>query len=231
MAEIPDAPERATVRTDQKVELDLDDAPFLEEEELPDAPPEENPAAGSREAAPKPESAAKAQSLTDRLLARLPARRKKAALAGAVLFVLAATGAGVTFFFSGASRTQPPPQVAERRIVVPDKPPPLPAATSAKHTLKWDDFWVEQKDAEGNIRFLICTFAVPTDSDSLLAEMQGKKLLLRDAVFYYLRNRPLTMLTGKDAESTLKKELMTVFNEHVATGKVEDIYIEQYLIR
>ncbi len=212
-------------RMGQKVELDLDDAPFLQDEPEPEKKPEPKaaePASAETTAAALPPAK---QPLKDRLLAN----KKRLAMAGVSFMVLLAAGIGANSFLSGSPKPPPPPE--PRKIVVPDAPKPLPVAPAPQYTLGWEPFWVEQKDTEGAIRFLVCRFTIPTDNPTLFAEMQQKKIILRDAFFYYLRNMPLTPLTSEAATRKLKTELMTVVNEHVGSGKVEDLYIEEYLIK
>jgi flagellar FliL protein len=115
--------------------------------------------------------------------------------------------------------------------MLPSAPPPLPAAPVPKHQISWDPFWIEQKDSEGVVRFLICQFTIPTDSPQLYAEIQVKKVVLRDAVFYYLRNKSFSPASGTGKIDVLKTDLITVINEHVATGKIEDLFIENYLVK
>ncbi len=232
MAQTPDqAPEAASPAPDkpvsakaaQKVELDLDDAPFLEDEEPEDKKPEAPKEAikDAPEALPEPPARL---TLKDRLLAQ----KKRLIIAAASLALLAVAGVGARIYLK---KPPPPPEVAVKTIVVPDKPPPLPAAPAPKYQLAWESFWVEQKDTEGAVRFLVCKFTVPTDNAQLFAEMQAKKVALRDALFYYLRNRPFTLFSDQQKVGQLKRDLMTVINEHVASGKIEDIFIENYLVK
>ncbi len=229
----PGALSPAAAKMAQKVELDLDDAPFLQEENPPE--PEKEPAAKAaepQEEAPAPPP--KKSALKERLLLlkdRLLSNKKRLVIAGASAVLLLGGGIAVNSFLFGAPAPKRAAAPEPRKVVVPDAPAPLPAAPVSQYTLRWDPFWVEQKDSEGATRFLICRFAIPTDNATLYAEMQQKKIILRDAFFYYLRNLPLTPLNTEATTRKLKQELMTVVNEHVGSGKVEDIYIEEYLIK
>lgn len=235
MVDTPEAPDAGAPQADnavpqkaaQKVELDLDDAPFLQEEETEQPKAPAPAAAETIPELPAPPAPAKSVSLKERLMVH----KKKLILAGGALMVLLLSGVGAYFFLSRSSTPPPPKEPPPKTIVVPDKPAPLPVAAAPKYQLAWEPFWVEQKDTEGAIRFLVATFTVPTDSSQLYSEMQAKKVVLRDALFYYLRNRPFTMFSDPEKVSALKRDLMTVINEHVASGKVEDIFIENYLVK
>lgn len=208
----------------QKVELDMDDAPFLEDDE-PEAEEEKEEHGEPDEVMPPPVE--KPASFMQRLLAN----KKRLFLAGGAFVFLVAAAIGATIFLGGEKAPPPPPGPVERTEQLPEGPPPLPEAPLPKHVMSFEPFWVEQRDTEGNIRFLSLTFAVPTDNDMLFAELNGKKLTLRDALFYYLSRRPLIMLQDEKTMATLKADLMTVINEHVANGKVNDIFIESYLVQ
>jgi flagellar FliL protein len=207
-----------------KVELDLDDAPFLEEDEPAPAPePAKETAAGPEKA---PSAPAVSPSLKDRLLAD----KKKLIMAGAAAAVLLIAGICVNvFLFSGEKPPPPPPPPAPEKVVV--APKPLPAAPAPQFVLQWEPFWVELKDTEGAVRFLTLKFSVPTDNPILYAEMNGKKLILRDALFYYLRNRPILSLADEAKVQAFKGDLLTVMNEHLGGGKISEILIQDYLVQ
>ncbi|MCC8193909.1 MAG: flagellar basal body-associated FliL family protein, partial [Deltaproteobacteria bacterium] len=110
-------------------------------------------------------------------------------------------------------------------------PRTLPEAPTPQFTMQWEPFWVELKDTEGNSRFLTLTFSVPTDNPVLFGEMNGKKLVLRDALFYYLRNQPILSLRDETRVQAFKSDLMTVMNEHLGSGKVSEILIQDYIVQ
>jgi flagellar FliL protein len=126
------------------------------------------------------------------------------------------------------SETPPPAPEPEKVLAAPK---PLPEAPVPLHLLQWEPFWIELKDTEGAIRFLTLKFSVPTDNPSLFAEMNGKKLILRDALFYYLRNQPIISLTDEAKVQAFKGDLLTVMNEHLGSGKVSELLIQDYLVQ
>lgn len=214
----------------QKVELDLDDAPFLEDDEpeQKEEPKEAAPADSTPEA--PPQEAPVPQTFMQRLLAN----KKRLILAGAAFVLLVAAAIAVNVFMGGddaPAPPPPPPQVEPTPVALPEGPPALPEAPAPKHVMNFAPFWVEQKDTEGNIRFLSLTFATPTDNTMLFMELGGKMVILRDALFYYLSNRPPVMIQDETIMESLKSDLMTVINEHVGNGKINDIYIQSYLIQ
>ena len=219
------APDPSSVKKVQKVELDLDDAPFLDDEpELePEPKKEELP---SREAAAETPVTEGKLSFKDRLLAN----KKKLIIAvgGAVALVVIAVV--VKIFLFGEPTPPPPPPPKEPEIVT-VAPKTLPPAPTSKFSLRWEPFWVEVKDTEGAVRYLTLQFSIPTENQNVFIEMNMKGLILRDALFYYLRNQPIISLSDDSKVQAFKGDLLTVINEHLGSGKVNEILIEEYLVQ
>lgn len=210
----------------QKVELDLDDAPFLDDEPEPEAKDEPEPEA--TEAAPPVEEEAPRKKAPGALLVqRLRANKKQLALAGGGAVILALVAFAVNMFLFSAPEEQPPPPTETVTV----RPQTSPPAETPRHIMQFEPFWVELKDTEGAIRFLNCRFSVPTENATLFAEMNIKVLILRDALFYYLRNQPILSLSDEFRVQAFKADLMTVINEHLGSGKISEILIQDYIIR
>ncbi len=155
-------------KVDTKVELDLDDAPFLEDDEPEPAPEPAKAPPQAREAAPPPVELSR----KDRLLAN----KKKLIFAGGGAVVLLAAAIAVNLFlFPGdeTSSSQPPALEPEKVLAAPK---PLPPAPVPPFVMQWEPFWVELKDTEGAVRFLTCKFSIPTDNPTIFDEMNKKKL-------------------------------------------------------
>lgn len=213
-----------------KVELDIDDAPFLEEEEE-EAPPEPAPApapaaapAKASEAAP----AAKGPSFLQRFLTRLRSDKKlKILLAGGLLILIVVPVALI--FLLGGDDAPPPPPPPPPEVQAPEKKVEAPAEP-AEHLFPLEPFFVERRGSEGEIRFLRCSFTIVTRDSGIQRELAVKKIVVRDSVYYYLHNKPLTFLQDKDAALTLKTDVISVINEHLTLGKIDDLLIEDYFI-
>ena len=184
-----------------KVELDLDDAPFLQvpEDDLPaeqednaPAPPEED------------ESAARNRKKKKKLLI----------MAGAGAALLLVLGAAGWWFFL---RTPPPaPDIpAPEVIVVPSKPA---VQVQPDYIKEFAPFLVPGVDAKGETRVLICKF-------SALSKNPG----LGNAMYYYLRSKSSDYLTDSRNGPAIKQDLTAVLNDYLTQGKIEDILFESYL--
>lgn len=215
---------------EDKVELDLEDAPFLlpEEEKPPPPPP---PTAQSLALSPDGDTPKKKKFGLN--LSGLLANKKLLIIVVGVLVLLLVGGGAAWFLLRKKAPPPAPPEAAVQKIVVPQQaaPPPAEPAKPAQTILSWEPFWVEQKDAKGAIRFLVVKFSAPTENQKLVFEAQAKKVVIRDAVYYYLKNKSLTYLTDAANAETLKKDILAIMNEYLSIGKLEDLLIENYLVK
>ncbi len=207
----------AMSRAEEKVELDLDDAPFLiPEVETPPPPPKAETSLSLD--APEEKPAKKS----------LFANRKLLIMLVAVVLLLGG-GGGATWWF--VLRTPPEKAAGPKTVVVPSEPAPAEVPKASTPVVSLEPFWVEQRDMDGQIRFLVCKFAAPATDPKLIHEIQGKKVVIRDAVYYYLKNKSLVFLTDGANAETLKKDLLTIINGYLSLGKLEDLLIENYLVK
>lgn len=208
-------------KASQKVELDLDDAPFLEDEddeeeleEIEEAPLEEEP-----EEKPK---------------RQLPAILKnKLFYMGLIIAVLLIIIAVLIFARKPAEQTAPLPETVEPKEK-PEAVQPEPVVEETEPDailLRLDPFLVEQLDEEGNIRFLQVRIVLSTTDQQMAQQFNQETYAVRNALYYYLKNKDLTFLTGKKYSEKLKKELLAVINQYIGVGQFETILFEQYFVR
>ncbi len=206
----------------QKVELDLDDAPFLEDEDEEEEIPEEEP----EELESVDEAPVEKKSKTKLLI-----------VIGIVVIILllAAILVKLFLFSDPAPKTKEEP-VAEETVeeipeVIPEAAPPPPPEEPGVTLLRMDPFWVEQKDEKNKTRFLIARLAMTTTDPIIVAEFGRKSIILRDAVYFYLKNKDLQFLSDKKNAEKLKKDLLVVINQYIVGGQFEEILFEEYLVR
>lgn len=206
-------------KASQKVELDLEDAPFLDEEDE------------EEEKAPPPPPTSDALALEPKAKKELPAWLKdKRILAGAGAAVLLIV-AGVLFLLlrpKAAEEPAPPPETAQQQ---PAEQAPAPEPELADIIVQLEPFTVELKDQKGEIRFLTCKLSPVTKDKQLAFEIKQKTTILRDATYYYLKNKNLTFLADKNNAEALKLDLLSVMNQFLSGGQLETILIEQYLVK
>ncbi|WP_291443266.1 flagellar basal body-associated protein FliL [Desulfovibrio sp.] len=194
----------------RKVELDLDDAPFLvEQAPPPPAKTEEAPLQVTEEGAEPPK------------------KKKKLLIiaAAAGLLVLLVAGAAIWWF---VLRTPPPPPsepIKPEVIVVPSAKTPTAQPDSVKELAPF----VIPRQTPTGARFLICKFSTVSQSPRVGMEIDHKLIPLRDALYYYLSSKSDEFLLNPANTATIKKDLSGVLNDYLTQGRIDDILFESYL--
>lgn len=207
-----------TSRASQKVDLDLDDAPFLEEEE--------------EEVKPEPAKPKEALTLTESEKKKpIQWNRKKLIIGVAALALVLAIALAVKFlFFKG--KTAPPAEkttvaaAAAQANKTAAPPPELPVIP-----VRMEPFWVEQKGEGEELRFLIVRILLETRDKNVAAEFQGRLMQARNAIFYYLKNKDVQFLSDEANTEKLKSELLLVVNQYVTDGKFDTLLFEEYVVK
>ena len=107
---------------------------------------------------------------------------------------------------------------------------PVPAKPD-EIIIAWEPFWIEQTDSEGVTRFVIATFSAPTTNPALKQEADAKSVLIRDAIYYYLSQKPLTYLSDPQNAQSMKNDILGIVNGFLNQGQLEQVLIEGYLIK
>lgn len=208
---------------DSKVDLDLDDAPFLSDESS-EAESTEAEAVEEEEPLALPQQDAVSEpTVFQKLL-----KNKRAMIGGGSGLVLLVVLL-LLLFGGGESDVPPPVQEAPPQPEV--ELPPI-EAKPGEVLIEWEPFWVEYKDENsGEIRFLVCELSAPTTDPALKEEAEAKLLTIRDAVYYYLAHKPLVFLSNQQNAETMKEDLVGIVNGYLTHGQLSQIYIENYLIK
>lgn len=203
-------------KADTKVALDVEDAPFLQEEKAPEVP-----ASTADLPLEQPE-------LSDADLAKRKKKKKLLIIGGASLVLVSAVL--VWWFFLRPPPIPPAPPIEPEIVVVPS----APSSTAPREFyINFAPFWVELPAAAGTgqVVFLVCKFSAISSSEALAMEAQNKMITLRDAVYYYIKNKPYQYLIDPANTATIKSDLNSVLSGYLAGGKIEDMLFESYLGR
>lgn len=200
----------------QKVELDLDDAPFLEdEEEAAPPPPEDLPPISEPQDLGEP--------------VRLPLwKNKKIVISGGGVLLLICLAAWWFFLRTEEAPPPPPPPVVEPPKPVEPPPPPPPQDVF----VPLEPFLVEKTDAKGATRVLTLKIKLVYKEDPRIErELQAKAFAVRDGLYYNLKNKSFDILTDKDSIEQLREELKGVVNNYLNSGQVDQILFEELLVK
>ena len=204
-----------------KVSLDLDDAPFMQEE-----PAEEEKPAAKDEAAKDGDAAAPEGG------EEKPKKSKKKLfiIAGAAVALLVILAAVYFLFLRGGGDEPPPPPPPEppkpEIVVVPSKPKVEVKPDIVKEL---EPFIVPHAEPTGGARFLYCKFAFVSKDPMLGQEVDSRLLPLRDAIFFYLKSKSTEYLTNAQNAATIKRELRGVVSDYLTRVKLEDVLLDSYL--
>ncbi|NJB67052.1 flagellar FliL protein [Desulfobaculum xiamenense] len=207
-------------RESQKVELDLEDAPFLDEEE-------------EEEEEPQPEAAAPAPVLEE-AGEKGPVwfKNLRIVIPAAAALLLVVAGLSVWLFMRQPAPPEAEPEATTEEVIpAEEQPMAVPEGEMQEFLVAFEPFWVEQRDTSGNVRFLVCRFSTVTDDEKLSFEVAQKMVILRDAIFYYLKNKDLTYLADTNNAEALKADILSVMNQYLSTGRIETLLIEEYLVK
>ncbi|THB71232.1 MAG: flagellar basal body protein FliL [Desulfovibrio sp.] len=198
-----------------KVELDLEDAPFLLDDEEEEEPEDEGPTDLPMEAEPEAEPSFFQKHKTIIIISG----------AGALVLIILLV---VLLMSGGDPEPEPEPDLEPEEVPLEI---PEPGEEMEEIVISWEPFWVELQDEGGQVRFLYCEFSTSTTDNLLARELIRKEIVLRDAIFYYLRNKDVTFLTDENNADSLKEGLLAAVNNHLSSGKVYTLMIEEYLVK
>lgn len=220
----------------QKVELDLDDALFLEFEEK-----EEEPEATPLESLPEPEEAVPP---SEQIEAPAKKKRKKIWILGIAAGLCLLLGAGGSYYFmksgpealeeqTSTDQESTTEQHADQGSAPVEGHSPESAKTPPPEKIEaysLERFQIEYNQ-DGKIRFLTCRFSIPDTTEIMRAEIQAKKLFIRDGIYRYLKNSPLLLLDTSQESEKLKTDLAAVINRILKSGQVSEILLEEYVVK
>ncbi|MBO4334256.1 MAG: flagellar basal body-associated FliL family protein [Desulfovibrio sp.] len=192
-----------------KVQLDLEDAPFLKEE------PEE-----------QEKQQEEAQESAPAVPEKKPKKKKFVIIALAAILITAGV---VGFIFFGSPAPPPPPPPPKPKpdvIVVPSKPD---AKSSPDIVMEFERFIIPVGNSLSSTNFLICKFSTVSKSPTINSEIEQKMLVLRDAVYFYLRGKSYEYLLNPDNATAIKSDLVGILNDYLGHGKLEDVLLDSYL--
>jgi flagellar protein FliL len=115
-------------------------------------------------------------------------------------------------------------------LLLPAAAPEPPISRDIPHLVSFEPFYIEQQGADG-LRFLQCRFAFPAGSAEVERELLTNRLLIRDGLFFYLTRREPAFLTQEEETVSLKRDLLTVINQYLTTGQLDEVLIDEYVIR
>ncbi len=192
----------------QKVQLDIDDAPFLMD--LPeDIPP---PAVQEEKEEETPKKS----------------RKKLFLLIGIALVLLAlAGGLAYYFFFTPSEPTGLEPII----LVVPSNPEDNTASAPAEQVVELEPFWVPVVDENGKTRFAVFTFVLSTYDTTAYEEITQQTIRVRDTIYYYLTTRPYDYLVNARNLPVIREEIVNALQKDTLKGRLNNLYFDSIMVQ
>jgi flagellar FliL protein len=202
----------------QKVDLDLDDAPFLEDEE------DEEEIAEVEDETPMRDDEDDEGPDSPGLAALL---KNKFVLIGAGVILILLVVIVILLLREPEAPPPPPPPPAEEK-----QPDAAPVVEETPEILiRLDPFLIEQMDEDGKIRFLEVRILLSTEEEGLAKQFKQETYTVRNALFYYLKNKDLQFLSDKENSDKLKQELLAIVNQYMGFGQFNTLLFDRYLVR
>ncbi len=202
-----------TAKADEKVQLDVEDAPFLND----DAPPAEEQTPSKKNDEPEAEEKPK------------KSKKKLIIIVGGI--VLVAVIAAAAYFFLFSAPPEPEEPVIPPFVVTLNesdfKDPALPPV----YNERLEPFWVQMTNPDGTTYFLVTTFTLSTENPELSTEIKSKIPVIRDTIYYYLQTKDYEFLTEFKNFPAIRKDLLEVVNKELLEAKLTDILYDNYVIR
>lgn len=210
-----------------KVELDLDDALFLEFEEK-ETPPPEAPSAPSAPPAPP--------ALQADLETPLPQSLWKKPLPWVAVLGLLIMVSGAAWVLKPWKKFQNNAPVPSSATVapLPDQAPPsaAPESSSAVHyrrTFTFEPFMLEHTQ-NNQTSFLTHQIYIPGIPVALAQEIEDKTTALRYEIYAYLQKIDRSQLTGSRGNKELENALLAVVNTSLKDGQATEVLLETRVV-
>lgn len=205
----PEQVEKFAASAEQKVELDLEDAPFLNEEKE-----EKEQTTDQEQESTAPEEAQKKDAA--------PKKKKKLLIVGIIVsLLLVLIGGAVLYFFFSEEEILPNVIVVEN---------PEVQAPPKTFELKLDPFVIQCIDKDEKIHFVKGTFILSTLHDEVFFEISNNQKVIRDAIYYYLEIQDPEVLLNPVNHKLIKDGLLETVNKYVMSGSIDNLYIDSLLI-
>jgi flagellar FliL protein len=83
----------------------------------------------------------------------------------------------------------------------------------------------------GGKRFLVVSLGLETKTGDVIAELEQKDIVVRDAVLRLLSGYTAEELSSIELRSRLKDEILAELNRVLQTGEIDRLYFTQYLLQ
>ncbi len=214
------------VKSNQKVELDLDDAPFLEWEE--DSEEEEGSGEEQKEIVQDEEEAEEEDKKSKQSVLERIKKWWWVWASGAGLLLIIAVSLFIAYAVDtkdrGETKKEDSPTVELEKAEKSERNNSIQL-----QQVSLEPFWVVY-DSKDNLRQFHLGLDFSIKGKDAAWELEKKIPVIRDSLYYFLKNKQIQEISDKNNISELKKEIQTVVNNNLSNGKVDQVLIQKYLV-
>lgn len=200
----------------EKVQLDIEDAPFLQDD------PDEEEVSATKEGE---KATDKTEELAEGEEAKPRNKKKIILIAGAATLLLAILGVAVFFLLDYTGRTAP---VMHNFITIPTPPEEMEPAF---FEITLEPFWVDLENKGHGAKFLVGKFIIRMDSKDIQKELELNIKKIRDAIYYYLVSVDHEFLINVENREAVRTGIVDIINPYLASGRIENVYFDSFLMR
>lgn len=197
----------------EKVQLDIDDAPFLNEDELPE---ESSPT----DAIPSPRASSRKEEEPEE-----PPKKSKKKLIIIILIPVLLIIIGIVVYFLFL-RPEPP---SEPITVLVE--PSQTAIVPKDFQITLDPFWTPFQKEDGSSVFLLSSFVLSTSEQKVSEEITAKMTTIRDAIYYYLISADPAYLLNSENAALIKSDMLDAINSYIVQGEVASVFFDSYITK
>lgn len=198
----------------EKVQLDLDDAPFLQDDE----DEEETKTETGKKSEKTGETTEEGEEVK-------PKSKKKIILIVLATFVILILAFASYYVYN---ILQTPGPVLQNFITIPSPPE---STKPAFYEVTLDPFWVDLENTDHGPKFLVGKFVVRMESEDTKKELELNLKKIRDAIYYYLVSVDHEFLIDIDNREIVRNGIIDIVNPYLVSGQIENIYFDSFLLK
>ena len=111
---------------------------------------------------------------------------------------------------------------------VADKAAPAAVPAAADSALAVSDFTIDLRDAQGNIRFLLCDVVLEFHRGMELTE--EKKVDIRRTIYAAAKRKSPDLMTSAQAHALFKREVSTELTRRLGKERVKGVYVTKFVL-
>ncbi len=230
-------PEQSSGAGEKKVQLDVEGAPFLEEQKATPAPEEKKEE--KQEEAKKEEPRREESKKDGEEEQPKKSKKKLIIILGLAMILLLGIGGALAFFFLMPEEDALPEGIPPDAYIVVVEDADYADYYHTEfvgdevrvYSTTLEPFWIQLKNEDNSTVFLVCTFTLITEDSRIFRRLEAEMPKIRDSIRYFLNTKDYVFLTSYTNYPAIKRQLLNVVNKEIILGEFDDILYDNYVIK